>query len=214
MKFVLWSCFLVLLVALGLIFASYEGFDTMGDKRDWVVALITWQKAYTANVATATPQQTQYNALMATDISLNRIDNLGKAPYNLSETQRGLLYRTETAAMNKDITSWATPTPTPSVPNTAAATATPNIPSLDALFGSGSASGLGSGLGSVLSSASAMPTPPADPVYQAPAANTIARSVEEKADSEESDSPSDWRRCPDMSKYIKKDEIPCWNCTL
>jgi hypothetical protein len=20
--------------------------------------------------------------------------------------------------------------------------------------------------------------------------------------------------CPDMSKYIKKDEIPCWNCTL
>jgi ferredoxin len=20
--------------------------------------------------------------------------------------------------------------------------------------------------------------------------------------------------CPDMSKYIKKDEIPCWNCSL
>jgi hypothetical protein len=21
-------------------------------------------------------------------------------------------------------------------------------------------------------------------------------------------------RCPDMSKYIRMDEIPCWNCTL
>lgn len=212
MKFVLWSCFLVLLVALGLMCASYEGFDTLGDKRDWVVALIAWQKEYTKNAATATPQQTQYNALLATDTELKRIDNLGKAPYSLSDTQLGLLYRTETAAMNKDITSWATPAP--SVPNTAAAT--PNIPSLGALFGSGlgsSGSGSGSGLGSSASGSGLM-TPPADPVYQAPAANTIARSVEEKADSEESGSPSDWHRCPDMSKYIKKDEIPCWNCTL
>jgi hypothetical protein len=208
MKFVLLSCFLVLLVALGLMCASYEGFDTLGDKRDWIVALIAWQKEYTKNAATATAQQTQYNALLTTDTELNRIDNLGKAPYNLSSTQLGMLYKTETAAMNKDLTSWATPAP--SVPNIAAAT--PNIPSLDALFGSGS--GLGSASASASASGSGLMTPPADPVYQAPAANTIARSVEEKADSEESGSPSDWHRCPDMSKYIKKDEIPCWNCTL
>jgi hypothetical protein len=24
----------------------------------------------------------------------------------------------------------------------------------------------------------------------------------------------DCPRCPDMSKYIRMDEIPCWNCTL
>jgi hypothetical protein len=190
-----------------MLFCVREGFDTVGDKREWIATMITWQKAYDKNKATATPQQTQFNALMATDISLNRIDNLGKAPYNLTQTQLGLLYRTETAAMTKDITSWAIPTP--SVPNVAAAT--PNIPSLDALFGSGLGS---SGSASGSASGSGLMTPPADPVYQAPAANTIARSVEEKADPEESGSPSDWHRCPDMSKYIKKDEIPCWNCTL
>jgi hypothetical protein len=214
MKTVLLSCFLVLIVAVGMLFCVREGFDTVGDKREWIATMITWQKAYTKNVATATPQQTQYNALINADSALSRIDNLGNAPYNLTQTQLGLLYRTETAAMTKDITSWNT------LPDEAAAT--PNIPTVYALFGSGlgSSSGMGSssgsgpvsGLGS--SSGSGLMTPPADPVYQAPAANTIARSVEEKADPEESGSPSDWQRCPDMSKYIKKDEIPCWTCTL
>ena len=207
MKTVLLSFFLVLLVALGLMCASYEGFDTLGDKRAWASALTKWQAAYALNQKNATPLQTQYSARMTLDTSLNRIDNLMKPPYNLTDAQIGSIYQSETAAMNKDLAFWT---------SVSAMAATPALPS--PVLGSGLASASGpasaSGLASASASGSGLATPPANPVYQAPAANTIARSVEEKVDSSESKSPSDWHRCPDMSKYIKKDEIPCWNCTL
>ena len=205
MKTVLLSFFLVLLVALGLMCASYEGFDTLGDKRAWVSALTKWQAAYALNQKNVTPLQTQYSALMTFDTSLNRVDNLMKPPYNLTDAQIGSIYQSETAAMNKDLAFWT---------SVSAVAATPALPS--PVLGSGLASGPASASGLASASGSGLATPPANPVYQAPAANTIARSVEEKVDSSESESksPSDWHRCPDMSKYIKKDEIPCWNCTL
>jgi len=90
----------------------------------------------------------------------------------------------------------------------------------------GLASGSGSGLAmpaltgllaSPSGSGPGLVAPPSNPIMQSAAANTISRSVEAKAEAEgqaETKSPSDWHRCPDMSKYIKKDEIPCWNCTL
>lgn len=40
--------------------------------------------------------------------------------------------------------------------------------------------------------------------------DTLARGLEEQASSEKKEKPG----CPDMSQYIKLDEIPCWNCSL
>lgn len=57
--------------------------------------------------------------------------------------------------------------------------------------------------------------------------NPLERDQEIQKVAEERDSAEDERRrcptcptcevckkCPDMSQYIRRDEIPCWNCTL
>jgi hypothetical protein len=57
-----------------------------------------------------------------------------------------------------------------------------------------------------------------------PQVDTIQRGLQEQQASdtrkplgpggEEKHRCPDCPRCPDMSKYIRMDEIPCWNCTL
>jgi hypothetical protein len=195
MNTVLLSCFLLAIVAVGILLTPYEGFDSLTDKRTWISAMTKWQTAYALNKKNATPLQTQYNALLTADTALNRIDSLIKSPYNLTDAQISSIYQSETASMNKDLAFWT---------SVSAVAATPTLPSpaLTGLLASPSASGSG------------LVAPPSNPIMQSAAANTISRSVDEKADATETKSPSDWHRCPDMSKYIKKDEIPCWNCTL
>ena len=40
--------------------------------------------------------------------------------------------------------------------------------------------------------------------------DTLARGLEEQKSSEKKERPE----CPDMTQYIKLDEVPCWNCSL
>lgn len=65
---------------------------------------------------------------------------------------------------------------------------------------------------------------PAVVTMTSPQVDTIQRGLQEQQASEtrkplgpggeEKHRCPDCPRCPDMSKYIRMDEIPCWNCTL
>lgn len=69
--------------------------------------------------------------------------------------------------------------------------------------------------------ASLIATPSLKPV---PQVDTLAREQEavaareagyKKAEEDERKKPCPkCKACPDMSQYIKRDEVPCWNCTL
>jgi hypothetical protein len=63
---------------------------------------------------------------------------------------------------------------------------------------------------------------PPGPAQQRPAIDALSRdTVVQNASGSGSGSGSSCKMkkkecpvCPDMSKYVKLDEVPCWNCTL
>ncbi len=61
----------------------------------------------------------------------------------------------------------------------------------------------------VLMNLLATPTPTSDPVQ----VDTLEREKDIKNAAECPKCPKH-EECPDMSQYIRLDEIPCWNCSL
>jgi hypothetical protein len=137
---------------------------------------------------TVTPAQMYYFSTLTPNTPGKAV-----APPGIPDDQKIALYNADVMKMKIDLDAWNILTPGSSF-----GLPIRSVPSV----------------ATVPSVVTSVPSVPSVVTSLPPKINIIQRSMDEYCPGEDRSCPKFNGSCPDMTKYIRRDEIPCWNCTI